>query len=309
MRIPAIRGVIDRRILVNFRIDPDAMRRSLPDPFRPKLVGGRAIGGICLIRLKHIRPALLPLPVGLSSENGAHRIAVEWDDAGCTREGVYIPRRDTNSRLNYAAGGRLFPGVHHLARFTVRENDDHYFVEMIGDEHSRVSATGPLDSRLRGNDADGFRGNDADALTGQRQDGEEHSCVLTDDRLDCRLRGNDDDHTRVRVDGHTHVRVDGRVTTDWPAGSVFASLDEASAFFEAGALGYSATRTPGTFDGLELACDSWHCDALAVDDVYSSWFQDESRFPRGTVEFDCALLMRGIHHEWHSRDALCCSST
>jgi hypothetical protein len=242
MRIPTIRGIIDRRILVSYRIAPDAMRAVLPAPFRPKIINGHAIGGICLIRLKQVRPALLPLPVGLSSENGAHRIAVEWDDADGTREGVYIPRRDTNSRLTYAAGGRLFPGVHHHATFTVRESADHYFVELTSD------------------------------------------------------------------DGETRVRVDGRTTTDWPAGSTFASLDDASSFFEAGALGYSATRTPGKYDGLELACDTWHCDALAVEDVHSSYFENKTRFPTGTVEFDCALLMRGIHHEWHSRDELCCLS-
>ena len=30
MRIPTLRGIIDRRILVNFRLDPDAVERFLP---------------------------------------------------------------------------------------------------------------------------------------------------------------------------------------------------------------------------------------------------------------------------------------
>lgn len=64
MRIPVIRGVIDRRILANFRIDPEVMARVLPPPFRPKLAGGYAIGGICLIRLVGIRPRFLPVPLG-----------------------------------------------------------------------------------------------------------------------------------------------------------------------------------------------------------------------------------------------------
>ena len=99
MRIPTIRGIIDRRILANFRVDPDAIRRVLPPPFRPKLIRGQAIAGICLIRLKQVRPAFLPpLPVlgrdwgrglrlGLASENAAHRIAVECDEDGQTRAG------------------------------------------------------------------------------------------------------------------------------------------------------------------------------------------------------------------------------
>jgi len=45
-----------------------------------------------------------------------------------------------------------------------------------------------------------------------------------------------------------------------------------------------------------------------VERVESSFFEDKSRFPPGTVKFDCALLMRDIEHEWHSREPLVCSA-
>ncbi len=123
MRIPVLKGTIKRRLLVNFRVDAEVMRRQLPEPFRPKLHQGFAIAGICLIRLEEIRPKGFPGFVGITSENAAHRIAVEWTDAnGALREGVYIPRRDTSSRLNHWAGGTLFPGEHHLARFSVSDD-------------------------------------------------------------------------------------------------------------------------------------------------------------------------------------------
>lgn len=87
------------------------MRQLLPAPFRPKLHGGYAIAGICLIRLEEIRPEWMPGNLGLSSENAAHRIAVEWEDeGGSLREGVYVPRRDTGSVMNHWAGGRLSAG-------------------------------------------------------------------------------------------------------------------------------------------------------------------------------------------------------
>ena len=117
MRLPAIAGLIDRRILANYRVDAQRMASVLPQPFRPWTHGGFAIGGICLIRLKHVRPKFFPFPVGIGSENAAHRIAVEWDLDGKTKRGVYIPRRDTSSLLNAFAGGRIFPGVHHRAKF------------------------------------------------------------------------------------------------------------------------------------------------------------------------------------------------
>ena len=76
MRLPTIQGIIDRRILVNYRVDADVAARLLPAPFRPKLANGYAMAGICLIRRKQIRPAFVPVPAGGGSENAAHRFAV-----------------------------------------------------------------------------------------------------------------------------------------------------------------------------------------------------------------------------------------
>lgn len=135
MRLPTIRGLIDRRLLLNFRVDPDVMRRLLPAPFRPQIVGGYAMAGICLIRLRYIRPRFVPAGLGIASENAAHRIAVEWDTPNGPATGVFIPRRDTSSRLNTLAGGRLFPGVHHHARFVVHEGDSRYRVEVHSDDY------------------------------------------------------------------------------------------------------------------------------------------------------------------------------
>ena len=56
MKLPVLRGTIERRILANYRIDPMVIRESLPKPFRRKLANGFAVSGVCLIRLKHIRP-------------------------------------------------------------------------------------------------------------------------------------------------------------------------------------------------------------------------------------------------------------
>jgi hypothetical protein len=32
-------------------------------------------------------------------------------------------------------------------------------------------------------------------------------------------------------------------------------------------------------------------------------------FPKASIEFDCALLMRGIEHEWHGKADLCCAAS
>ena len=142
-RLPVVNGMIERRMLVNFRCEPVVLARLLPTPFRPKLVNGLGMAGICLIRLGEMRPAFLPALCGLTSENAAHRTAVEWDEDGVTREGVFIPRRDTNALLNRLAGGKFFPGVHHAAKFEVSETNNHFKLEMRsedGEAFIRVTA-------------------------------------------------------------------------------------------------------------------------------------------------------------------------
>lgn len=239
MRIPVVQGLIDRRLLINFRVEPTTLERMLPLPFRPKLVNGMGIAGICLIRLRHIRPRLLPKMLGISSENAAHRIAVLWEEAGKTREGVFIPRRDTSSRLNAVVGGHLFPGEHHRARFDVIEVGDRYSVQLASD------------------------------------------------------------------DGQSRVSIAGHVDTEFSPNSIFRSLQEASDFFEAGSLGYSVTSSAGIFDGLELRTLNWQMQPFAIDRLESSYFDDPAIFPSGTIEFDDALLMKGVAHEWHGRAPLC----
>jgi hypothetical protein len=52
MKIPRIIGNIDRRILINYQVEKDVLSKYLPNPFRPKIVNGKGMAGICLIRLK-----------------------------------------------------------------------------------------------------------------------------------------------------------------------------------------------------------------------------------------------------------------
>lgn len=123
MKIPTIAGVIRRRALLNYRVDPEVVAAVLPGNFRPHVINGHAIAGICLIRLEDIRPKGMPAMVGISSENSAHRIGVEWDEDGQVRHGVFVPRRDTDSHLNALAAGRIFPGVHHRSNFEVTDEN------------------------------------------------------------------------------------------------------------------------------------------------------------------------------------------
>jgi hypothetical protein len=232
MKIPTIKGIIDRRVLINYTVDPEIIAKLIPKPFRPHVYNGKAIVGICLIRLKHIRPKGLPAFVGLSSENGAHRIAVEWDENGEVKNGVYIPRRDTSSLINNIVGGRIFPGEHCLAKFNVEESNGNYAIS--------------------------FNSSD-----------------------------------------NTSIAIEAKKTNSFNSNSIFQNLSAVSDFFENGRIGYSPNGKT-KFDGMWLKTNQWKVEALEVKSVVSSFFANETNFPKGSVQFDNALLMTNVEHEWHS---------
>ncbi|HEY3040387.1 MAG TPA: DUF2071 domain-containing protein [Pyrinomonadaceae bacterium] len=238
MKLPIIQGVIRRRILANFRVDPQVMQQQLPSRFRPKLQGDFAVAGICLIRLDHIRPRFVPESVGLNSENAAHRVAVLWDEDGTTREGVFISRRDTNSQLNHLLGGRIFPGEHHQASFNVVESGSAIKLSLESDDATVI------------------------------------------------------------------VKLEGNTAKELPSTSIFPSLAAASSFFEGGSLGYSVTHDPNRLDGLNLKTSQWQVEPLEISKIHSSYFSDEQKFPKASIDFDHALIMKNVAHEWQSAEDL-----
>ncbi|HET9060223.1 MAG TPA: DUF2071 domain-containing protein [Acidimicrobiales bacterium] len=127
---------IARRLLVNYRVNPEMVANLLPAPFRPQIVSGWAVGGVCFIALESLRPAGTPSALGFSSENVAHRFAVEWDDDDGHHLGVYVPRRDTGSRMISLSGGRVFPGRHGLAHFYVNDSGKDLHIEVVSRDHS-----------------------------------------------------------------------------------------------------------------------------------------------------------------------------
>jgi hypothetical protein len=116
--LPAVDGRIERRLLVNYRVDPAAVAARLPAGLRPHTVDGWAVAGLCLLRLADLRPPGMPAAVGIATENVAHRVAVTWDGG----TGVWIPQRHSSSRLTVRFGGRLFPAVHRRAAFSVHDD-------------------------------------------------------------------------------------------------------------------------------------------------------------------------------------------
>jgi hypothetical protein len=229
-----VKGIIEHRILLNFRIDPDVMRLNLPNEFKPKLVNGYAIGGICQVSLSEMRPKGLPSIIGTKSHNAAHRIAVESSKG----EGVFVTRRDTNSTINTLSSGRLFPGVYKKADFLVESSNDNYLVN-------------------------------------------------------------------IEQNGECFMKIKAEVSNQINQNSIFKSVEDISNFFLGGNIGWSKKEDGEGFDAIELKTIEWSMKPLHVIEQYSAFFMNEAKFPKGSVEFDSAMIMEGLEHSWISREELC----
>lgn len=237
MELPFLNGIIDRRILVNYRINPEVVKSLLPPHLDPLIINGYASGGICLLRLKNIGVKYSPSFLRITSENAAHRFLITFRRGTEIMKGVYIPRRDTDSQLNVLLAGKLFSWPHYPAKFEVEEGSGRYAVNMT--------------SR----------------------------------------------------DGETALKVNAQLDNTFSASSMFDSLQHASSCFQSCPLGVSPSTHPKRFKTIHLKTKTWNVKPLKVQTLKSSFFEDKSRFPGGTIEFDHALLMEGIEHEWLSEEA------
>ncbi len=234
---PQLAAMIERRLLINYRLDPEVAAGLLPDGLRPQLLNGSSLAGVCLLRMGSMRPASIPQGIGFRAENAAHRIAVEWDTPNGTRSGVYIPIRHSASWLPVLAGGRLFPGRHAHASFSVSETR----------ERMHVSLSAP------------------------------------------------------------NLAVDATIAIDSPSSpiewtsSLFASIDEASDFFQKGSVGWSPSLNGKKLEGMRLETDQWSVGPARAESVSSSFFDS---LPRGSARLDNVLIMRKIPVLWHREKKL-----
>lgn len=138
-------SLVDRQLLINFRMDPAIVRQFLPVGVEPRVIHGFAIGGICVVRLN--KRKLGPLIRIRESENVAHRFAIcppaatshESQASSC----VYVCRAHTSSRWNSFLGNRILAGRYHRANIDVEESPEVIRVKMTSrDKSSQLSFSG-----------------------------------------------------------------------------------------------------------------------------------------------------------------------
>lgn len=232
MNMPVLNGIIDRRILINYRVKPDVVKALLPPHLEPLIINGYASAGICLLRLKNIGMKYSPSFLRITSENAAHRFLIKYKDGDSDIQGVYIPRRDTDSMLNVLLAGKIFSWPHYSAHFQVDEANGNYALQMQS------------------------------------------------------------------KDSYSSLSVEAQLTNTFPADSMFDSIDHASNCFHSCPIGISPSSIPNRFKTICLKTKTWKVKPLQVHKLGSGFFENRSLFPEGSLQFDNALLMEGIEHEW-----------
>jgi hypothetical protein len=136
--VPVLRGSVDRRLVLTYRLEPTAAAAAVPDRFRPRTVRGHALGSLLILRIRGLRPRGLPERAGRTTYHALHRVAVEWSERNRQRSGAYVIRRASDSRLSALLGRWLAPGGAHHATFAVDVTDER--VEATVSDRSGVRA-------------------------------------------------------------------------------------------------------------------------------------------------------------------------
>jgi len=105
----------------------------------------------------------------------------------------------------------------------------------------------------------------------------------------------------LSLDKTTHVSFSGDDALQLPVSSCFKSLQED--FFCSANSGGSPSEDSDSLEGIALEAKEWKVRPFRINRVSCSFFDDQDRFPRGSIEFDHALVMRDIAHTWHLEQA------
>ena len=116
----AMKTTFRRCFLVNFAVDPAAMRAQLPAHLEPDLHDGRAYLSVVIADMMRMRPAFLPAALGVTYTQVVYRAIVRF---GLER-GVTFLRSDADNRFMVAAGNALGadPILHHAALLKSRDS-------------------------------------------------------------------------------------------------------------------------------------------------------------------------------------------
>jgi hypothetical protein len=94
-----------------------------------------------------------------------------------------------------------------------------------------------------------------------------------------------------------HLKVENQ--SGWKPTDLFKTFGEARTFFQKGDCGFSCAYDEGRLEGMRLETLKWEMEPVLVKSVYSAFYEKLKPYSPKGLQFDCALRMKGIPHQWH----------
>jgi len=117
--LSGLRGRIEQRYLLVYRVDPAAAAPLLPDDSTPLVYRGSTLVTLCLTRQEAPWNRIVSWP-RRTRDHMAWRVPVERGDP--PRRAVWVARRETSSWLAARFSGALTRGTYRHARFAMRDD-------------------------------------------------------------------------------------------------------------------------------------------------------------------------------------------
>ena len=127
-------GVVTRRFLITYPVQPTALARFLPPDADLSTWQGLGWVSACFVNIRHMRPSLVPRPVGIEFNYLVHRTRarVPYPD-GVRRESVLVLEANITRGLATALGQRLSGVRFHTRDIRLLETPDYWRVRMRDD--------------------------------------------------------------------------------------------------------------------------------------------------------------------------------
>ena len=127
MNLSEASSCTNRCLLINFRIQAEALNAYLPGGLKPSTCQGWGRGEICFLSLKSSTAAWLPQWLNSGNLNISHRFYLDTEKGS----DIYTIRRDTSSLLSLLGGYRLFTNTAKLANIDFHIEDNHICLKVI----------------------------------------------------------------------------------------------------------------------------------------------------------------------------------
>lgn len=99
--------------------------------------------------------------------------------------------------------------------------------------------------------------------------------------------------------GRGDVALKASYPARWEPSRLFKTFGQAKAFFQKGDCGFSCALQKDRLEGMRLQTLRWEMEPIKITKVHSAFYEKLAQKAPNGIQYDCALLMKGIPHRWN----------